>query len=535
MGKFTDLYEQKATIERKIAALLDETLEPPVTSPVVTPEVSVSLTPTATTTPTPTPSITPSSTTIWGEQIIYPPSYPFMEEIIYVGKVGTSNLFKISFDDEKSRSYLNINNGFFNVGINIYDNPNFKIKNGLNINNIKTGIVDTITGNNGLDPDPFSFTFHKTEPIDETPIDEEPNKNFLISVPMGVISWDNWERDYWNDSNASEDDLNRNHIGLNRLAASEWKYKFKTVPFWGQHTAPEKIKIRHNVEWSDELRRNIYEEAEKTVTVKFDKTPADTDREVKYYADAGFKWICFNYYSDISYLSNTRRQFVDMPNKYGMKMTFMLADKREDYEVDYIANLMMQDYWFRIDGKPVLYLDTTDYLEVNRYRSAYRSKGGGEIYEVYYSMNGIPQDVNDLFSKRPKAVSTYNNTTSYGIKAKDLMRSEVEDRQNFVNQFKASNIKIIPNITLGFEQLGLRTSMGDQGRPGVEIATLDEIEEKCQLLYGFIEANPNEVPAVLWYAGNEILEGGESLVPKRLVDGSIDTSTIDTVSKYIKK
>jgi hypothetical protein len=369
-----------------------------------------------------------------------------------------------------------------------------------------------------------------TQPI-TTPTIVPVNKKII--VPMGAIFWDNWEHDYWNDPNASEDDLNRNHIGKNRLAASEWKHKFNLVPFYGQYHNPENIKIRYNIKWNQELGRNTFDEREVSVSVKFDKTQQDTEREIKYYADAGFKWICFNYYSDESYLSRTRKQFVAMSNKLNMKMTFMMANKRTDAEVNYITDLMTQDYWFKIDGKPVLYANNSDYSDVQRYKDSLRSKNGKEIYVVYYAFGGLPQDVNDIFSKKPSAVGSYNNTTSYGIKHTDLIKSEVEDRESFLGQYRASNINLIPTLTLGMEELGLRTSIDPQRGPGCEAATLDEIKIKCELMADFVNKNLDKIPAVLWYAGNEILEGGVSLVPKKLIDGTIDNSVLETVSRYI--
>jgi hypothetical protein len=83
------------------------------------------------------------------------------------------------------------------------------------------------------------------------------------------------------------------------------------------------------------------------------------------------------------------------------------------------------------------------------------------------------------------------------------------------------------------EELGLRTSIDPQRGPGCEAATLDEIKIKCELMADFVNKNLDKIPAVLWYAGNEILEGGVSLVPKKLIDGTIDNSVLETVSRYI--
>lgn len=243
------------------------------------------------------------------------------------------------------------------------------------------------------------------KPVDPI-IPEDPTK---ISIPVGLIMWDNWVYDYWNDPNPKYDKL-INHISKNRYTATYFKDKFDLVPFWGSYHAPEKIKIRYNVKWNPSLGQNTYDEIEKFVEVKYDKTEADTWREVKYYRDAGFDFLCFNYYNTDSYLSETRQHFVNMPDKLGMKMTIKCQSSRSDSEIDIITDLMTKDFWFKIDGKAVLYMQGNDFTDLPKYQSKLRSKNGGEIFLVYYGFNGYPGDWNDYLQKRPQAISAYNTS-----------------------------------------------------------------------------------------------------------------------------
>lgn len=354
-----------------------------------------------------------------------------------------------------------------------------------------------------------------------------------IKIPVGVIFWDNWERDFWNDANPKYDYL-INHISLNRLALTEYSYKYNLLPFYGQYHAPEKIKIRYNVRWSQADGRNLYDEREAIVEAKFDKTAADTEREVKYYKDAGFDWICFNYYAADSYLSNTRLQFVAMPNKLGIKMTFMVASNRSATEIDYITTLMTQDYWFRIDNKPVLYLETQHFPDLPKYRAALSAKGISDIYVVYFAPDGYPGDWQDIQSKRCNAVSAYM-TSSTNHSAEALISDEVFNRENWMGQFKATHVNLIPVITNGLENLQKRTSLATETAGYIEGATLEQLSRKTKLVGEFAKKYPDKVPAILWYAGNELLECGErSLVPKRLRNGSIDSSTLDTIAKHLE-
>ncbi|OYU68223.1 MAG: hypothetical protein CFE22_00650 [Cytophagaceae bacterium BCCC1] len=353
-----------------------------------------------------------------------------------------------------------------------------------------------------------------------------------IKIPVGAIMWDGWHRDYWNDENPPYDIL-INHVSKSRLVATEWMDKFRVVPFYGQYQEPENIKIRYNVKWSPELGRNTFDEMERSVQVRYDKTQADTEREIQYYAEAGFDFFCFNYYNSDSPLSEARIQFVNSPNKMGIKMTFMLASNRSKEEINYITDLMLKDYWFKIDNKPVLYFNTRDMQDLEKYKAAYGSKGGGEIYVVYYSMGGYPGEFVQYQQFKANAGSSYSLFIGQAT-ADMLIKAEVEARNTWMGQYKNTQINLIPVLTTGFENLHNRSSLDLVQGPYVEKATLPQIEQKLELMKGFIKEHPEKVPAILWYAGNEILESGNPIVPTKRRDGSIDTSMLDTIKKHLE-
>ncbi|MCP9763918.1 hypothetical protein [Lacihabitans soyangensis] len=353
-----------------------------------------------------------------------------------------------------------------------------------------------------------------------------------IKIPVGAIMWDGWHYDYWNDVNPKYDIL-INHVSKSRLVATEYMDQFRVLPFYGQYHAPEKIKIRYNVKWNQELGRNTYDEMEREVQVKYDKTQADCDREIQYYAEAGFDFFCFNYYNSDSPLSEARLQFVNSTNKRGIKMTFMLASKRNDTEINYITDLMLKDCWFKIDNKPVLYFNNKDMEDLPKYKSAYAAKGGGEIYVVYYSMGGTPGDFGEYMKFGAQAGGSY--TLFVGQKtAEEFMKAEVESRDNWMRQYKHTHLNIIPTLSTGFENLHNRSSLDLNKAVTVGKASLAQIEEKLVLMKKFIVEYPNKVPAVLWYAGNEILESGNPIVPTKRKDGSIDTSMLDTIKRHLE-
>lgn len=353
-----------------------------------------------------------------------------------------------------------------------------------------------------------------------------------IKIPVGAIMWDGWHRDYWNDENPPYD-LLINHVSKSRLVATEWMDKFRVVPFYGHYQEPEKIKIRYNVKWSSELGRNTFDEMERTVQVRYEKSQVDTEREIQYYAESGFDFFCFNYYNSDSPLSEARIQFVNSPNKRGIKMTFMLASNRSKEEINYITDLMLKDYWFKIDNKPVLYFNNRDMQDLEKYKAAYGSKGGGEIYVVYYSMGGYPGEFAQYQQFKANAGSSYSLFIGQAT-ADMLIKAEVEARNTWMGQYKNTQINLIPVLTTGFENLHHRSSLDIEPAQFVEKATLPQIEQKLELMKIFIKEHPEKVPAVLWYAGNEILESGNPIVPTKRRDGSIDTSMLDTIKKHLE-
>ncbi len=353
-----------------------------------------------------------------------------------------------------------------------------------------------------------------------------------IKIPVGAIMWDSWYRDYWNDENPPFDPL-INVVSKSRLVATEWMDKFNVVPFYGQYHEPEKIKIRYNVRWSTEFGKNIFDEIERSVQVKYDKSQADTDREIQYFAEAGFDFFCFNYYNSDSPLSEARLQFVNSQNKRGLKMTFILASNRKAEEINYITDLMLKDYWFKIDNKPVLYFNTRDMQDLEKYKSAYKSKGGGEIYVVYYSMGGYPGEFSQYQQFKANAGSSYSLFIGQAT-ADKLIKAEVEARNSWMGQYKNTQINLIPVLTTGFENLYNRSSLDTEQAAFIEKASLPQLEEKLELMKGFIKEHPEKVPAVLWYAANEILESGNPIVPTKRRDGTIDTSVLDTIKKHLE-
>jgi PhoPQ-activated pathogenicity-related protein len=115
-----------------------------------------------------------------------------------------------------------------------------------------------------------------------------------------------------------------------------------------------------------------------------------------------------------------------------------------------------------------------------------------------------------------------------------LIKAEVEARNTWMGQYKNTQIDLIPVLTTGFENLFNRSSLDTEQAAFIEKATLPQLEEKLELMKVFIKEHPEKVPAVLWYAANEILESGNPIVPTKRRDGTIDTSVLDTIKKHLE-
>ena len=115
-----------------------------------------------------------------------------------------------------------------------------------------------------------------------------------------------------------------------------------------------------------------------------------------------------------------------------------------------------------------------------------------------------------------------------------LIKGEVKARNAFMSQFKESFVNLIPVLSTRFENLYNRSSIIQKDGQIIKKATLTQLEEKLELMKVFIQKYPDKVPAILWYAANEVLESGNPIVPTKSPDGSIDTSVLDTIAKHLE-
>lgn len=388
-----------------------------------------------------------------------------------------------------------------------------------------------------------------------------------VNVPVGVIMWDGYFEDYQlsprNGIGGTPYDQGINRTSALRVDLTEFD-DLNVVPFYGQQgLTAEDIIILTNGYWNG--TENVYTEVHKNVTCKFDRPQIAMDKEIGFALDAGVDYMCFNYYSPYDTpMGEGIVKFIASGSKGTMKMCFMGESIGYNIpaNINYITDQMVQTYYQKIDGKPLLYVNEL-YLDTLRgvggvtilqlIKNDYASKsGGGQLYVVYYSGGrDYPKDESKFTSHGMNASSIYV-TWAVGDPTPRSHSRLMTDEVNLRNSFTSSSGRdIIPVITTGFLDLWHRSSLeGGDNNNYTEVATGAEMDIKMTNLISFIESNQTRVKAMLFYAWNENSECGNPICPT-LTSGTtsvtvsslnvagantgVNRATLDKVKQYCKK
>ncbi len=411
----------------------------------------------------------------------------------------------------------------------------------------------------------YGGRFHAYITDDEDIIVTPPTGD-KVYVPVGVIMWDGHFEDYQltprNGIGGTPYDQGINRTSALRVDFTEFNY-LNLVPFYGQQgLTPEDIIILTDGYWNG--TENVFTQVHKNVTCKLDRPQIAMDKEIGFALDAGIDYMCFNYYSPYDTpMGEGIAKFVASTAKGAMKMCFMSESIGWNIplNVDYITNQMVEDYYQKIDGKPLIF--TSDYWltlmhegvsVLQLIKNSYASKsGGGQLYVVYYSGGrDYPTDESKYTSHGMSAASIYVTYAVGDPKPRPhsrLMADEVSLRNTFMS---SSGRSIIPVITTGFLDLWHRSSLASS--PGndnyTEIATSGEMDIKMTDLISFINSNPSRVPAMLFYAWNENSESGHPICPTLSsgttsvnvaslntagANSGVNRTLLDKVKQYCKK
>ena len=364
-----------------------------------------------------------------------------------------------------------------------------------------------------------------------------------FNVPVVAICWSGWYKDYVNDNDTTEDgiafdyDERINITAKNRKILSDNVGKY-LVPFYGQQgLSPTTI----NTYSGDP---SALDHTYTNVTVKFDKSQSEYNTEIGYANYAGISAFCFNWYDVDSPLSRDRQLFANSTAKGNLKMTGMIAALGffPNTFIDDLTDQMIQNYWFKIDNKAVLYVQNanigwsdggwktgTTFQWLSTIRSSYSSKGGGDIYFVNYEGNDIPYTNYDTYGLNAGGhYCTFGNesltTHSYTALA--------NEETNKWNAALSTGRGVVPTITTGFDNNEARFEYPSSAG-WTNPATTGEFSSHLSDAKNFADLHPDKVKFVTIYAWDEITESGNPLCPRLTSGGGINKDTLDVLKSWI--
>lgn len=348
-----------------------------------------------------------------------------------------------------------------------------------------------------------------------------------IKIPVGVIRWDGWH------TTLSPDDP----IDITketRYALSD-KRTEDQAPFYSTFTADEYINKHH---WNAERRE--WEYSAVIANVRFDGDRAGVmEKEIDYARSAGVDYWAFNYYATGSTpMARAREQFEALQDKKGMKAAYIMESIGGDIEKEskLIASAFRQDWYQKIDGKPLLILPPASpeyYDRIYEIYLAIKGAYGGEIYTVLQVM-GYPVEIAGEVRKRG-----YNSHTRYstwgGWNEGDRSHRYIMDKEwQWYQEAKKEAVDFTPNITVSFYQVGAQKSWG--GLPDYtysEKATDAEFEEQMKRTAEYVKDNI-QVKTLILYSWNEYSEGGRTVSPQLRRNGTIDDRILKILEKYVE-
>jgi hypothetical protein len=391
-----------------------------------------------------------------------------------------------------------------------------------------------------------------------------------VDVPIGAIMWDGWFEDYQLTPRTGLSGTPYER-GINQASSLRWDLtefdELNVVPFYGQQgLTPETIEIITKVTWNPTLGENEYETVNKNVTCKFDRSQTAFDKEIGFALDAGIDYMAFNWYSPYDTpMAEGQRKFVSSLNRSTMKMCYLSGPIGWNIplNVEYITDRMMETYYQKMDGKPLLFVND-DWLNqtfngttiLQLVKNSYASKSsGGTIYVVYMSGGRDYPNTDPKYSTH--GMSCASIYTTFGVEGygprphTQIMDDEARLRNVFL---RSSGRDIIPVITTGFVNASKRSEIGLLDPTNyydnyTEKATSAQMDTKMTNVISFINSTPR-AKSLLFYAWNENSESGNPICPTLTsgttsvtvsslnVSGSnsgVNRTLLDKVKQYCKK
>lgn len=364
-----------------------------------------------------------------------------------------------------------------------------------------------------------------------------------IGVDIICISWDGLEGHDYNSDNPNtpssgnsqaEWNLQNTRRTMERAGIHAFKDSAdRLIPWYGTSISDVLVPIYSNQRYGTSGWE--YDVNYRTASHSFDYGQTQMNQDITYAINAGVAAWCFVYYKSNAIYSNKRILFENTPsiNKGIMKMICYPEEILEQVDVDHICGQMLQSYWYKIGGRPVLVLQEgtgKSGEQASAYQAKYTALGGtNNIYFVYLGGYGYPAIVPEPFEA--SCIYTLGNGGNGGLRG--------------TVQWANRNKKICPSFTTGLQNYAYRLGTHSEEKPQATYrATLEECQARLADLNTWMGEtrpsgsgiNKDDVPFVLAYAWNEVCEGGRPIMPtKNASTGVIEKELLDTVEYWFKK
>ena len=337
-------------------------------------------------------------------------------------------------------------------------------------------------------------SMRKTDKSTYAPVNNGPITNRPTETSVGVIRWDAWVNpsEEWHSGNADTRTIGQQMV--DSLSPREYHYR---VPFFANILGSNSITFP-------------------------DYTQEIFDQEMRYAKEAGIDYFMYCWYGDYDVMSTARKLHATSKYRNDVKMSAMwtLHDIDGYGVLEYRIENLKQDYWFRVDGRPLIYITAGQYAsiqQINRFRQACINAGVGNPYLIgLYADSTNPSD--DFTTDHVKtlgydAISTY---ATYQGKASDYSKL-VETTEKLWTNWQNAGVEVVPLVSTGWNRNPRVTkptswewANNGTNQDYTKDGTPAEIAKHLQDAINFNNNYKTQTSAntVLMYAWNEHDEGG---------------------------
>ena len=364
------------------------------------------------------------------------------------------------------------------------------------------------------------------------PIKEEPG--VILTKPLLLHVWGN-----------GGDRLNNEQgtIREERWILSQPEFR-NQLPFYGYDHAPKQVEVDRYV--------NNQRSGKKVVNVTVDYLMDDVAMAatIDYVKKAKLDGFNFLFYADDALLKEWRQAFVRASDKKGLKMAFNLgqygsgfneypAESEYKRSLNTIVGLMKQEYYQKVDGKPVLSIMVSNAdIEVNgqTLREIFTTKKRIEdLYgeKIYWIQNCDFYDKGDWY--RNNGFDAITSYYQYGNYENNDFKEVIEISKRSNANHTAAGRVVAPIITVGLDPRGRTWNYyGDAGSryyswetvlsglPTLIKNTTDFMSNTANVKIGFVNH------------ADEHTEQGFGFLPTKRKDNTIDDRVVNIFEQTLR-